>query len=44
MVTRRVSGPFTIRCPHCGATYGPFSQITMGAWQCSRCKRSFNVR
>ncbi len=44
MVTRRVSRPFTVTCPHCRATYGPFSKLSMGSWQCSNCKKSFEVR
>ncbi len=44
MVTRRVSRPFTVTCPHCHTTYGPFTRLSMGSWQCSKCKRTIDVR
>ncbi len=36
MGTRRLSGPFTITCRHCGAKYGPFTQAS-GEFKCSKC-------
>ena len=44
MVTRRVRGPFYVRCPYCPAQYGPFARLSMGNWTCSRCGKTFKVR
>jgi ribosomal protein L37AE/L43A len=43
-ITRRVAGPFYVSCPHCGAKHGPFTRVSMGAWKCSRCPKTFTVR
>lgn len=35
MVVRRVNGPFTITCRHCGAKYGPFTRVS--SFKCGKC-------
>jgi len=42
MITRRVNGPFTLTCPHCGTKYGPFTQAS-GTFKCGRCGRLVRV-